>query len=197
MSRPSAKKGARPKGAIGVAGSSLVVTPELVAADLDLLERRAGELASGSGVDDLGCPEDRLVSFRLQGRTCAVHALVVERAVARLSRPLAVPLTDGGERLVAFVEEQPVPVVDLEGFAGGKPREPSALESQPALLVTTPHGSVAVAVGGPLELLEDHLVQGAAGGDPAPLRMVGLLAGGTMALDPAWLQEWAGKAARP
>jgi hypothetical protein len=175
----------------------VIVTPVLVAKDLELLEKRAGELASGSGADDLQRAEDRLVSFRLQGRTCAVHALVVERAVARLSRPLPVPMAGGGERLVAFVEEQPVPVVDLEGLACGKERDPAALESGPALLVTTPHGAVAVAVGGPLELLEDHLVQGALGGDPAPLRLVGLLAGGTMALDPAWLQEWAGKAAKP
>ncbi len=174
----------------------MIVTPELVASDLEALERRAHELASGSS-DELDRPEDRLVSFRLAGRACAIHALVVERAVARLSRPLPVPMMGGGERLIAFVEERPVPVVDLEGFAAGRPREPGALESAPARLVTTPYGAVAVAVGGPLELLEDHLVQGAAGGDPAPLRLVGLLSGGTMALDPAWLQEWAGKAAQP
>jgi hypothetical protein len=179
------------------ARSATLATPELVATDLDLLERRARELATGSGGETLDRAEDRLVSFRLVGRACAIHALVVERAVARLSRPLSVPLQDGGERLVAFVEERPVPVVDLEGFAAGRPRDPAALESQPALLVTTPRGPVAVAVGGPLELLEDHLVYGAAGGDPAPLRAVGVLAGGTMALDPAWLQEWAGKSARP
>ncbi len=174
-----------------------LVMPQLVAVDVDRLEQRARDLASGSGEEGAQRAEDRLVSFRLQGRPCAIHALVVERAVARLSRPLQVPLLDGGERLVAFVEEQPVPVVDLEGFAGGKPRDPVALESQPALLVITPQGPVAVAVGGPLELLEDHLAYGAAGGDPAPLRAVGVLAGGTMALDPAGLQEWAGKAARP
>ncbi len=175
----------------------MILTPQLVASDVALLEKRAGELAAGSGVGDLERPEDQLVSFRLQGRTCAIHALVVERAVARLSRPLPVPVAGGGERLIAFVDERPVPVVDLEGLAGAKQRDPAVLESGPALLVTTPHGAVAVAVGGPLELLEDHLVQGAVGGDVAPLRLVGRLAGGTMALDPAWLQEWAGKAAQP
>lgn len=170
--------------------------PELVAVDLELLERRAGELATGAVVESANRSEDRLVSFRLRGRSCAVDARFVERAVARLTRPLTVPLQDGGERLVAFVEEQPVPVVDLEGFATGKPREAAALESHPALLVTTGLGPVAVAVDGPLELLEDHIAFAAAGGDPAPLRTAGVLSGGTVALDPAWLQEWAEKAAR-
>lgn len=171
--------------------------PELVASDVELLERRARELATGSVAETVSHVEDRLISFRLRGRTCAVDARVVERAVARLSRPLPVPLQGGGERLVAFVEERPVPVVDLEGFAAGGPRELAVIESHPALLVTTSIGPVAVAVSGPLELLEDHVAFAAAGGDPTPLRTVGVLAGGTVALDPAWLQEWAERAARP
>ncbi len=171
--------------------------PELVVSEVELLERRARELATGSVAETLSRVEDRLVSFRLRGRPCAVDARVVERAVARLSRPLPVPLQGGGERLVAFVEERPVPVVDLEAFAGGTPRELAALESHPALLVTTSIGPVAVAVSGPLELLEDHVAFAAAEGDPAPLRTAGVLAGGTVALDPAWLQEWAERAARP
>lgn len=171
--------------------------PVLVASDVDLLERRARELAIGSVAETLSRVEDRLVSFRLRGRACAVDARVVERAVARLSRPLPVPLQDGSERLVAFVEERPVPVVDLEAFAAGGPRDLATLESHPALLVTTSIGPVAVAVSGPLELLEDHVAFATADGDPAPLRTVGVLAGGTVALDPAWLQEWAEKAARP
>lgn len=171
--------------------------PELVAGDLELLERRARALSTGSTQEGAARAEDRLVSFRLAGRPCAVDAAVVERAVARLARPLPVPLQDGGERLVAFVEERPVPVVDLEAFATGTPREAARLESHPALLVTTEIGPVAVAVSGPLELLEDHVAFAAAGGDPALLRTAGVLAGGTVALDPAWLQEWAGRAARP
>jgi hypothetical protein len=171
--------------------------PELVVKDIDLLEQRARELSTGSVAETLDRAEDRLVSFRLRGRACAVDVRVVERAVARLSRPLPVPLQDGGERLVAFVEERPVPVVDLEGFAAGIPRDLAALESHPALLVTTSIGPVAVAVSGPLELLEDHVAFAAASGDPAPMRTVGVLAGGTVALDPIWLQEWAERAARP
>jgi hypothetical protein len=171
--------------------------PELLASDVEVLERRARELSTGSVAEDPGRAEDRLVSFRLCGRTCAVDARVVARVVARLSRPLPVPLQGGGERLVAFVEELPVPVVDLEGFASGAPRELAAIESHPALLVTTSIGPVAVAVCGPLELLEDHVAYATAEGDPAPVRTVGVLAGGTTALDPAWLQEWAERAARP
>ena len=103
--------------------------PELLASDVEVLERRARELSTGSVAEDPGRAEDRLVSFRLCGRTCAVDARVVARVVARLSRPLPVPLQGGGERLVAFVEELPVPVVDLEGFASGAPRELAAIES--------------------------------------------------------------------
>ncbi len=176
--------------------TSLTV-PELRIADLDVLERRARDLATGSVSEGLSQGEERLVSFRLRGRPCAVDARVVERAVARLARPLPVPLQEGGERLVAFVEERPVPVVDLEGWATGTPRDAAALEAHPVLLVTTDLGPVAVAVEGPLELLEDHVALTAVGNDPAPLRMLGVLAGGTDALDPAWLREWAERTAQP
>lgn len=170
--------------------------PSLLPLDAELLERRARALAAG-GERDAAQTLDRLISFQLAGLPCAVDARGVERAVARLSRPLPVPLRDGGERLVAFVEERPVPVVDLVGFALGAAREASALESQPALLVTTAAGPIAVAVDGPLELLEDHLAFAAGAGDGAAIRAAGRLSGGTLALDPAWLQEWAEKAARP
>jgi hypothetical protein len=177
--------------------TTLLAVPDLVAQDVGILEQRARALAAGSAMEDFGRVEERMVSFRIKGRQCAVEAQAVEKAVARLSRPLPVPLKDGGTRLVAFVDERPVPVVDLEGFASGKERDPITLESNPALLVGTSLGPVAVAVEGPLELLEDHLAFAAAGGDPASIRTVGMLAGGMVALDPAWLQEWAEKAARP
>jgi hypothetical protein len=171
--------------------------PSLRPLEPELLERRARELASAPEDRDLERTLDRLVSFRLVGRSCALDARVVERAVTRLSRPVAVPLHDGGERLVAFVEERPVPVVDLVAFAGGRARAAEALEGQPALLVTTGGGPVVVAVDGPLELLEDHIAFAAEGGDAGAIRAAGRLSGGILALDPTWLQDWAEKAARP
>jgi hypothetical protein len=179
-----------------VSGTTLPV-PTLVPLDPELLERRARELATGAGAEQTERKLDRMISFQLVGLPCAVEARVVERAVARLSRPLPVPLQGGGDRLVAFVEERPVPVVDLVGFSMGGPREVEALEGQPALLVTTAGGAVAVAVEGPLELLEDHLAFAAEGGDTAAIRAAGRLSSGILALDPAWMQEWAEKAARP
>jgi len=110
---------------------------------------------------------------------------------------LPVPLKDGGERLVAFVEELPVPVLDLEGYAAGAPRAPVGLESHPALLLDTAQGPVAVAVEGPLDLLEDHLALAAAAGDPERIRFAGMLAKGALALDPVWLKDWAEKGACP
>jgi hypothetical protein len=65
------------------------------------------------------------------------------------------------------------------------------------VVVTTGIGSVAVAVDGPLDLLEDRLAAVTAPGDAAPIRAAGVLSGGCTALDAAWVQEWAEKAARP
>lgn len=171
--------------------------PRLFPFDVEVLERRAAALAAGEAAAEPARTVEHLVSFRLQGRACAVKAAVVERAVARLARPIAVPLAAGGERLVAFVEEQPVLVVDLSGAAGGAPRAVEALSGRPALVLFTGLGPVAVAVDGPLELLEDHLAAAAAPGDPAPIQVAGILAGGATLIDPAWLLEWAEKAARP
>lgn len=169
--------------------------PELIPRDPELLERRARELATGAVAEEATRVLDRLVSFTLGGAACAVDAAVLERAVARLARPLPVPREAGADRLVAFVDERPVPVVDLCAYAAGQARAPEALEAQPALLVITTVGPVAVAVDGPLELVEDHLAFAAEGGDPAPIRAAGRLSSGLLALDPAWLQDWAEKAA--
>jgi hypothetical protein len=175
--------------------STALRVPELVLRDQEILERRAQELATGAVAEELSRAQDRLVSFTLRGAACAVDAGVLERAVARLARPLPVPRETGSDRLVAFVDERPVPVVDLAAFVAGQPRELAVLEGQPALLVSTSAGPVAVAVEGPLELVEDHVAFAAAGGDPSPIRAAGRLSSGILALDPAWLQEWAEKAA--
>jgi hypothetical protein len=175
--------------------TSTLRVPELVPRDLAILERRARELATGAAVEEVSRVQDRLVSFTLRGTPCAVDASVLERAVTRLARPLPVPREAGDDRLVAFVDERPVPVVDLSAYVAGKPRTLEALEAHPALLVTTRAGPVAVAVEGPLELLEDHVAFAAEAGDPGPIRAAGRLSCGVLALDPAWLQEWAERAA--
>jgi len=173
--------------------------PTIVAEDADALERRARALAAG----DRDGREDaagllRLVTFRLGGAPCAVETGPIERAVV-LPAPVAVPLADGGERPVAFVDERPVPVVDLAGFAAGAPRRAEALGGAPALVVATDGGPVAVAVEGPLELAEDRLAAAAAperaAGDG--VRLAGRLAGGAALLDADWLRAFAGKAAAP
>ncbi len=196
MSGPRRGDGSVASPAPSPGSAALLPVPPLIPLAPELLEQRARLLAAEGARDD-GRTLDRLVSFQLAGLACAVDARVVERAVARLARPLPVPLQDGGERLVTFVEERAVPVVDLVGFSLASPREARALEAHPALLVTTPAGSIAIAVDGPLELLEDHLAFAAEAMDSGAIRAAGRLAGGTLALDPAWLQEWAEKAARP
>jgi hypothetical protein len=172
--------------------------PRVVPGDAQVLERRARALASGREVDEALADLVALVSFRLRGRPCAVESAVVDRAVV-LAAPFAVPLADGSERAVAFVEERPLPVVDLAGTSAGSPRPAAELAGAPALVVGTPEGPVAVAVEGPVELAEDAIsagaVQGAAGGED--LRLAGRLAGGAALVDAAWLVAWAGKAARP
>ncbi|HET8539200.1 MAG TPA: hypothetical protein VFL83_04950 [Anaeromyxobacter sp.] len=174
--------------------------PRVVPGDAAVLERRARALAAGDPAreeDALGAVgAARLVAFRLRGRPCAVDGAVVARAVV-LAAPLAIPLVDGSERPVAFVDELPVPVADLAGAAAGRPRAAAALSGAPALLVETAEGPVAVAVEAPLELAEDRLAATAApGGDEVP-RIAGRLAGGADLVDGAWLAGWAAKAVRP
>lgn len=177
--------------------------PAIVVGDTEVLERRARDLAAGdSAAEDGAAGLLRLVTFRLRGTPCAVQTDPVERAVV-LAAPMAVPLADGSERAVAFVEERPVPVMDLAGTAAASPRAAAELAGAPALVVATDGGPVAVAVEGPLELAEDRLaasapastpIATAAGGDE--IRLAGRLAGGAALLDAAWLRAWAGRAVR-
>jgi hypothetical protein len=172
--------------------------PRVVPGDAEVLERRARALASGRDADETPAALVALVSFRLRGRACALESAVVDRAVV-IAAPFAVPLADGSERAVAFVEERPLPIVDLAGTAAGSSRRAPELVGAPALVVATTGGPVAVAVEGPIELAEDAIaegaVPGAAGGED--LRIAGRLAGGAALVDAAWLVAWAGKAARP
>jgi hypothetical protein len=176
-----------------------IATVRIFPRDLALLERRARELAAGAVDVEEGEGAERLVLFRLLGLPCAIDAAPVARAVSRLEGAASVPLVDGRERTVAWVEEQPLPVADLAGAAAGAERPASSLAGGPALVLTTPSGPVAVAVEGPLDLREERLsaavveeLQGGVDG----LRLAGRLADGTSVLDAAWLLGWAAKAAR-
>ncbi len=172
--------------------------PRMVPADLEVLERRARALAAGRQPEEGrgGSAEPgalRLVSFQLGGKPCAVDASIVERAVV-LARPIAVPLAEGSERLVAFVLEKPLPVADLAAAASGAQRSAADLDGAPAIVVSTPAGPVAVVVEGPLDLAED-VVAGTAEGhvEGEPVRISGRLAGGGVLVDAGWLASWAGR----
>jgi hypothetical protein len=133
------------------------------------------------------------VAFRLRGAACAVETAVVERAVV-LARPLAVPVSGGAERLVAFVLERPLRVADLAAAAAGAPRSPADLDGTPALVVATAAGPVAIAVDGPVDLAEDRVVarpEGDAGMDA--IRIAGRLGGGALLVDASWLAAWAAR----
>jgi hypothetical protein len=176
-------------------------TVRLFPRDLEVLERRARELAAGeeAALGDGQEGASRLVLFRLRGMACALDAGPVSRAVARLDGAAPVPMAEGGDRTVAFVEEQPLPVVDLAGAAAGAERGAAAIAGGPALVLETAAGPVAVAVEGPLDLCEERLSGAVAerleSGLPG-LRLAGRLADGTSVLDAAWLLGWAGKAVR-
>jgi chemotaxis signal transduction protein len=179
-----------------VSGPALPV-PRLVPRDPEALERRAAALAAGAAAGTDQAPPLQVVAFRLGGARCAVEAAVVERAVARLAGAIPVPRADGTERALTFVEERPLPLLDLAGHVAGGARRAAALVGRPALVIATGGGSVAVAVDGPLELAEDRLAEVAAG-DPGagPVRLAGRLAGGEALVDAAWLAGWAGEAGR-
>ncbi len=173
----------------------------IVPEDVDVLELRALALAAPAGLHDAEeeAGRSRLVLFHLLGLPCALDATAVERAVARLTGATSIPTTAGADRAVAFVEEQPVPVVDLAGAAEGAARRAEELAGGPALVLSTPAGPVALAVEAPLDLREERL-SGAVAEElesgVAGLRLAGRLADGTSVLDAGWLVEWAGKAAR-
>ena len=176
------------------------LTPaRLLARDLDQLERRARALAAGeTAVEELDGAE-RLILFRLGGLPCAIDAGRVTRAVARLVGASTVPMANGSERTVAFVEEQPVPVADLAGAALGAERSARELAGSPALMLAGAEGPVAVAVEGPLDLREERIAGAVAEEQECAvpgLRLAGRLADGTTVIDASWLLAWAGKAAR-
>jgi len=176
--------------------SARLTSPRVTVMDAELLEHRARKLAAGAAAEDDATGIVRVVTFRLRGRACAVETAIVERAVV-LSAPFAVPVADGSERAVAFVEERPVPIADLAGVVDRAPRRAARLAGSPAIVVETSGGPVAVAVEGPIELAEDRLSGAAeerAGEDD--LRLAGILASGAVLLDAPWLAAWAERSAR-
>lgn len=136
------------------------------------------------------------VTFGLGGVRCAVEACAIGRAVLRLGGVVPVPFAAGGERLVTFVDERPVPVVDL---VRSRRRTLDGLARAPALLISLESGPVAVAVEGPLELSEAPLAQSAEAspGDPDVPRLVGRLADGTSLIDGGWMRHFAARSLAP
>ncbi len=172
--------------------------PRLVPRGVEELERRARALAAGGGEERAEAAGLRqVVEFTLGGSRCGLEAAGVERAVARLGRAISVPSADRTERAVAFVEERPLPLADLAGFAAGARRRAEELVGRPAIVIASAAGPVAVAVDGPLELAEEAL-SAAFAGDPGGdrVRTAGRLSGGATLLDAGWLADWAGRTAR-
>lgn len=172
--------------------------PRISPRDLDQLERRARELASGEAEAAGPGGARPVVVFRLSRTAFAVETAAVQRAIPRLAGVLPVPVSAGIERAVAFVEDRPLPVADLAGFAAGAPRRVADLAGSPALVVAAPEGEVLLAVDGPLALSEEGMTAGAAF-DPGEgrVRITGRLESGAQLLDAAWLLEWARRAVRP
>ncbi len=158
------------------------------------LEAAARDLARAEGEAAESGPGLQAVAFGLGGERCAVEASAVARAVRRLGAVVPVPLAGGGERLVAFVDERPVPVIDLS-----RGRSPEDLPGAPALLVSLETGPVAVAVEGPLELSEAPIALAAqpVPDDPERPRLVGRLADGTSVVDADWMRRFAARALAP
>lgn len=163
------------------------------------LASQARALARGEAGAPAGPAELVVVTFSLAGQALALEARLVERAVTRLGATAAVPLAGGGQRRVAWVEEQPVAVADLGALAGLAPRDAAALACAPALVLATSAGPVALSVEGPLALAEERLALGAGGAlaGAAGLGLAGRLGGGAALLDGAWLAERAAAAGPP
>jgi hypothetical protein len=164
--------------------------------DAELLARRARELAAPAAAGDAGATR-QLVAFRLGAMACAVEASAVVRAIARLERVVLVP-TGGGDRAAAFVDEEPLALADLAEVASGSARDPAELSGSPGLVVRTAAGLLAVAVDGPLDLLEErttHLGEVHAGDASSP-QVAARLASGASLLSSSWLVAWAERVLR-
>lgn len=169
--------------------------------DVETLGARARALAGARapGEEDARAAFASLVRFRLGGLDCALEARVVERALARLPGAAAVAAAPGGERAFAFVDDRPVLVADLSGAVAGAPRAAAHLAGSAVLLVATAEGSVAIAVDGPLELIDERLAATApesAWGAGGGVRLCGQLADGTPVISTEWLVGWASRGGR-
>lgn len=160
------------------------------------LEEAARVLAGRGDGPVESAPGVLAITFGLGGDRCAVEAKAVQRAVLQLGGVVPVSLAGGGERLVAFVDERPVPVVDLLRLGS---RTAEDLSRAPALLLSLDGGPVAVAVEGPLDLSEAAIAQAArsAQGDPQVPRLVGRLADGTSLIDADWMRHFAARTLAP
>jgi hypothetical protein len=158
--------------------------------DAAVLDGRALALERDSGSE----PETRLrqlASFRLGPAECATEILAIARAVVRLGEVLPIAGTAPVFRGIAFVENFPVPVVDLASLGRTVPRPLSALAAGPALMVEKGPRRVAVAVEGPLDLLEEELSEGAGSqAGPGVVRFAGATRSGALVVSSEWLSQW-------
>ncbi len=165
---------------------------KIAIADEAELEQRARTLARGEIERDATPIGNSSVTFRLGAARCAIEASAVHRVVLRLAAVFAIPVATGGERAAAFIDERPLPVVDL--LRPGRVIE--VLRDAPALIITAEYGPIAVAVEGPLDLTEAAMRQTAErpprDGDDPPL--LGRLADGTALLDASWIRRFAARA---
>lgn len=163
--------------------------------ELPLLEERARRLAGGAGAQAETRPTLLVVRFALAGRTWALEACALERVLAALGPVHALPAEEGPARAIAFLEEDPVPVLDLCGLEGTA-RPPRALERAPALVMRDLDGPLALAVEGPLDLEELAVTHSTTGLREAGLPVAGRLADGTLLLDGEDLRQRASRAVR-
>jgi chemotaxis signal transduction protein len=162
-------------------------------AQLEQLKVRAAQLANAdSHAPDAAAP-DSLVTFFLGGVRCAVRLEAVAKTVLQLR--LVVPLAGAAPSVagVTFIDNRPRLVLDLLPATGHPAREPTALATAPALVLRADGAAVALAVEGPLELLDSEasLLPGAPDGRLDRLQLAGRLEGGAHLIDATWLQAWA------
>jgi chemotaxis signal transduction protein len=165
----------------------------------EVLESRAKSLVQG--LDDRGRDEDRsrlAVTFELVDRPYAVDLSVLESTVAKLGRVTEIAGAATVVRGVAFVDNVAQPVLDLVEQVTGRRRRLEEIAHGPAFIVREGSTSWAVAVEGPLELLEvdrGHLDRSADLMSHG-VGISGRLEEGQLILSKAWLREWLLNASR-
>ncbi|MHB8874742.1 MAG: hypothetical protein ACYC8T_13720 [Myxococcaceae bacterium] len=166
----------------------------IVPTGVAVLEERARLLAHPAEDEEAAERELTVVGFFLGESACAIELARVDKAVPRLGEVEPLAGAPNAVRGIAFIDNLPRLVVDLQAVTSAHPRSLQEIAAAPALVMRWDATVLAVSVGGPLELMEGRLAARARPSDAPGLGSIELsaqLTTGVMVISDGWLQRWA------